>query len=226
MRTKWMQAVMTGMVGAALSCAAAQAQTGTAQAQTGAAPAQKAAAQTQTDLGVSFYSTFTKSSSGNGTDQVPTNSVGGMVELRHIQSPWIGYEFTYQVNPADQTYSPTPNNCGYHCNNTTTKIPAKAHEFSLDWVFSKQFGNLRPFAVAGIGFFVAVPSTNLYYVNTIVRPAYVFGGGVDWGLSSHLGVRVQFRDNLYKAPNMEAIFNPTGVFTQSAEPMGGVYYRF
>jgi opacity protein-like surface antigen len=221
-----MQAVMTGMVVAALSCAAAQAQAGTAQAQTGAAPAQKAAAQTQTDLGVSFYRTFTKSSSGNGTDQVPTNSTGGMLELRHIHSTWIGYEFTYSFNPADQTYSPTVGNCGYHCANPTTKVPANANEFSLDWVVSKQFGNVRPFAVGGLGFFVAVPSTNQYYVNTIVRPAYVFGGGVDWNFASHLGLRVQFRDNLYKAPNMEAIFNPTGAFTQSAEPMGGVFYRF
>ena len=49
---------------------------------------------------------------------------------------------------------------------------------------------------------------------------------MDYSFGSRLGLRVQVRDNYYKAPNTSSIYPATGVFTYSLEPMGGVYYRF
>jgi hypothetical protein len=231
MRMKWMQAVVTLIGVAALTGGTAHAQTSTA----GQAPANTQARQrpntasdSQFDIGASFYETFTTSTSGLGTQQTPKNSEGGMFEVRRIMSPLLGFEFTFSYNPANQTFAPKPGACAFTCANPVTKISAKASEIGLDYVVSKKFGNIRPFAVGGTGFFItsASGSVNTYDVNTVVRPVFIYGGGADWAFLPHFGLRLQFRDNLYKAPNLSTLYPATGVYTHSSEPMGGVYYNF
>ncbi len=178
----------------------------------------------QTDGAASVYRTFNTSTTGNGTHQTPSNSMGGMLELRHIQSPFIGYEVTYSYNPNNQTYAPVIGSCGYFCSTGTLAQKAYQNEVGLDWVVSMKTANFRPFAVGGLGFMITVPSTYGYALNTIVRPTYIYGGGVDWG-SPRLGLRIQYRGNLYKAPNVSGAYQTTGVFTQTGEPMIGVYFH-
>lgn len=219
MRKKWMQAVAAVIGMAALSSATAHAQ--------GAAAQQKAvASEAQTDVAASFYQAMTSSTSGNGTVQTPKNAMGGMLEVRHIHSSMIGYEFTYSFNPADQAFKPQVGNCGYRCNNQPLTITAGSNIIGLDWVFSKQYGNLRPFAVGGLGFTATVPSNSAYAANNTVRPTYIFGGGLDFALGGHFGVRAQVRDNIAKAPALSIYYSPTGAYTGIIQPMGGVYYRF
>ena len=219
MRKKWMLAVATVIGIAALSSLAAYAQGAAAQKKTNASEA-------QTDVAANFYQAMTSSTSGNGTVQTPKNAMGGMLEVRHILSSVIGYEFTYSFNPADQSFKPQVDNCGYRCNNQPLTMTAGANIFGFDWVFSKQYGNLRPFAVGGLGFTATVPSSSAYAANNTVRPTYIFGGGVDFGFSEHLGVRAQVRDNIAKAPALSLYYSPTGAYTGVIQPMGGVYYRF
>ena len=181
----------------------------------------------QTDIGASGYFAMTKGTAGNGTKQTPTNGPGGMLELRHIQNTFVGYEMAFSFNTADQTYAPNGSACGLACNNPNpTKITGSAAEVSIDYVVSKKMGNLRPFALGGLGFYIATPGATPYGNNTAVRPTYVFGGGVDYNFGSRLGFRAQVRDNYYKAPNTSNIYPATGVFTYSLEPMGGIFYRF
>jgi opacity protein-like surface antigen len=229
MRKKWMITtfILFGM--AALTGAAARGQAGApAKEQTGNAPSERAAAvrHTQTDVGISGYKTFTSATSGNGTQQTPSDSAGGMLEVRHIVSPLIGYELTYSYNPANQTYAPKTGACGFACQNPVTKITGKASEIAIDYVASYKVGSLRPFVVGGLGFFMVFPGPTPFGNNTSVRPTYVYGGGLDWNIGARLGVRVQYRGNYYKAPNVASIYPATGVFTQTAEPMAGVFYRF
>jgi hypothetical protein len=229
MRMKWMLTTFILMGMAALTGTAAYGQAGAPEGgQPGkAAPARAAErSSAQTDVGVSGYFAMSKATSGNGTQQTPTNAPGGMLELRHIHSTLIGYEMAFSYNPADQAYVPKAGACGLACANPATKISGSAAEIALAYVVSKQMGNLRPFALGGMGFFIATPGATPYGNNTAVRPTYVFGGGMDYSFGSHLGVRVQVRDNYYKAPNTSSIYPATGVFTYSLEPMGGVYYRF
>lgn len=227
MGLKWMQAALTAIGVAALSGMAAHAQTGAdSQAQANSARrAQTGESSAQIDFGASFYEALNKSSTGDGVQQTTTNAAGGMIEGRYIKSPLVGFEITYAFNPENQTISPTTSNCGYECANPVTPLKVKANEVGLDWVFSKKFGPLRPFAVGGLGFFISSPAKSTYEVNTVVRPAYIAGGGVDWGILPHLGVRVQFRDNFYKAPDLSAFYSSTGVFTHTMEPMAGLYFR-
>jgi len=44
-------------------------------------------------------------------------------------------------------------------------------------------------------------------------------------LLPHIGLRLQFRGNLYKAPDLTTLYGSTGAFTRTSEPMVGVYFR-
>ena len=52
----------------------------------------------QWDIGASFYEALTNSTSGNGTQQTPSNGMGGMAEIRHIVKPLLGYELSVAFN--------------------------------------------------------------------------------------------------------------------------------
>jgi opacity protein-like surface antigen len=110
-------------------------------------------------------------------------------------------------------------------------------------------GNLRPFALAGGGILFDVPSngkattttitvcsgnpvcnaaqmtTSTSSTSTTTKPVFVYGAGLDWGLLPHLGLRLQYRGNLYKAPDLTKLYTSTSAFTHTAEPMIGVYFR-
>jgi len=192
-----------------------------------------ASAMAQTDVAVSGYGTFTSSATGNGTHQTPKNSEGGLFEWRHIANPLVGYEFEVSFNPANQSYinpNATPPTC-FPTGTTGTTCPqlgvsGKATQFGGVWVFSKKIGNVRPFALGGAGFVITVPGRSPFSTNTVMRPDFIYGGGVDWSFAAHLGLRLQVRGNMSKAPNLSDIFNATTKYTQIYEPMGGVFYRF
>ncbi len=219
--------ILIGIVvlGGAVALAQAGDQT---EGQSSAQAHRKAVSQPQrlTDIGIGFYKTFTSSTSGNGTAQTPSNSAGGMLEVRHIVNPLVGYEFTYSFNPSNQAFAPITGDCRSDCNQQPVKISDKGSLVALDWVVSHKEGSFRPFAVGGLGFFINSAGYAPDGTNTIVRPTFVFGGGVDWQMRPHFGLRFQYRDNYYKAPDIALNYASTGGYTQTAEPMAGFYYRY
>lgn len=251
MSMKWGQSLFLLIGLATLSSVHLQAQTAT-----------EVRSHAQTDVSVSIFGAFTGSYNNSvmspegeiGTTQSYSNAAGGLLEVRHITRPWLGYEGTYSINRANQVFSSsTYAVCGV-CNATTTWIPvsANAHEVTGDWIASLKAGNLRPFALAGGGIFFVKPSSGQATSTTVInscgggvpscvvgtvtpgtaittsatKPVFVYGAGVDWELLPHLGLRLQYRGNLYKAPNLVSGSNSTNALTHTAEPMIGVYFRF
>lgn len=208
--------------------------------------------QAQTDAAVSFYGAFNSPTNGDGTSQSPSNTAGGLFELRHVWNPLAGVEATYSYNRANQAYSSTfspPCPVDSLCGPTTITagIPARAHEITGDWVVSMRFANIRPFALAGAGVLLNVPAagsvtareTTCAIVNplcsltsvsistsTQIKAVYVYGAGLDWGIFPHVGLRFQYRGNLYKAPDLANTFSSTNSFTHNSEPMIGALFRF
>ncbi|HEV2137160.1 MAG TPA: hypothetical protein VGR47_23275 [Terracidiphilus sp.] len=180
---------------------------------------------TETDLGLSFYRTFTASTTGNTVLQKPSNGGGAMVEFRHIQSPFIGYEVSYGFNRANQTLGPAPGACGFNCYLHTVTRTTDASLVGLDWIASMKRGNISPFAVGGLGFFIAAPTQNLPPLNTVVRIMYTYGGGLDVHLVPRGGLRVQYRGNLYKAPDVDINYGATDKFTQTGQAIVGFYFH-
>lgn len=189
------------------------------------------AAQAQTDVALSLYGAFSGTTNGNGTVQSPSNSAGGIVELRHISNPLVGYEATYSYNRDNQAYtsSVAPLACPTglpNCGPTPVSVKANAHEISGDWIASVHIANLRPFALAGVGLLLNEPSGNQADTTSTTKPTFIYGAGLDWGVFPHLGLRFQYRGNLYKAPDLTTLYTSTNAFTHTAEPMIGAYFRF
>jgi hypothetical protein len=233
MRTKWIQPALL-LAGLAAMC-------GTA-------------AYAQTDVAGSLYETFTATTNNNnGSIQSSSNAAGGLLEVRHIAKPWAGYEGTYAYNRANQVYT-YPYACASGLCPSPIPVPANAHEVTGDWVASVKAGRIRPFALAGGGIFIDAPSvgqvtfsyptcspmtlppcvltTGTASTNTSVKPVFVYGAGVDWKLLPHIGLRLQYRGNLYKAPYLTTLSTTYGItpssygaLTYTAEPMIGVYFR-
>jgi len=185
----------------------------------------------QTDVALSLYGAFSGKTDGNGTAQSPSNAAGGLIELRHIHNPIVGYEATYSFNRANQTYTATSYACPVGAlppciPPAAASVSANAHEISGDWIASAHLANLRPFALAGIGLLVDAPAGSQTSTRTETKPVFVYGAGLDWGLLPHLGLRLQYRGNLYKAPDLTTLYTSTGAFTHTAEPMIGAYLRF
>jgi len=178
----------------------------------------------QTDASASFYRTMNSSSSGVGTQQTPTDSYGGVVGVRQIRNPLVGYEMNFSFNPEDQTFSPA-GVCGLVCRNTTTPLTVHDMEIAGDWIASAKFGSLRPFVLGGLGVMVFAPSNGALDTNTVARVAYIGGGGADIRLQPRFGLRLQYRESFYKAPNLLPVYPSTGKYTQTGEPMAGVFIR-
>jgi len=183
-----------------------------------------AAAHAQTDVALSLYGAFSGTTSGNDTLQSPSNAAGGMLELRHISNPLEGFEVAYSYNRANQAYSQI--GCPGDACPTPAAVSANAHELSGNWLVSVHGANFRPFALAGVGLLLNEPSGSQSNTSSSDKPVFVYGAGLDWGLAPHLGLRFQYRGNLYHAPDLTTVFSSTDKFTHTAEPMIGAYLRF
>ena len=179
----------------------------------------------QTDVALSLYGAFNGTTNGNGTIQSPSNSAGGLIELRHISNPLIGYEATYSFNRDNQVYRSAC--AGVTCTSIAPQpVSANAHEISGDWIASVHIANLRPFALAGVGLLFNQPTGGQVSTTSATKPVFVYGAGLDWGVFPHLGLRFQYRGNLYKAPDLTRLYTSTNAFTHTAEPVIGAYLRF
>jgi opacity protein-like surface antigen len=205
MRKMWLQGFLLFSALAALGCANA--------------------AYAQTDLALSLYGAFSGTTNANGTVQSPAASAGGMIELRHIRNPLIGYEATYSYNRGNQVYR---SNCAaITCSSIEpVAVSANAYEISGDWVASVHVANLRPFALVGVGVLFNQPTSGQSHTTSETKPVFLYGAGLDWGVFPHIGLRFQYRGNLYKAPNLTQLFTSTDAFTHTSEPMIGAYFRF
>ena len=116
--------------------------------------------------------------------------------------------------------------CGLPCGgNVPAIVSANAHEVTGDWVPSLKIGKVRPFGVVGAGLLLNVPSSGQANTTSSNKPVFVYGAGLDWGLLPHIGVRLQYRGNLYRAPDLTTLYGSNGAFMHTSEPMIGVYLR-
>lgn len=185
----------------------------------------------QTDVGLSAYGAF--NGLGKTTDISteylnPANAMGGMLEVRHIHSPLIGFEGTYSVNRANQRYLALFGPISAVPGSGENSISALSHEIAGDWIFTDPLTkskSVQIFTLVGAGVQITVPSGGPGYTQSSSTAAYIYGVGVDWQKFQHFGLRLQYRGDIHKAPQIETGF-PFHSFIHTAEPMVGVDYRF
>ena len=186
------------------------------------------------DLGVSGIGSFTPNTSGTNylpqnIQQVPSNTLGALVELRYTRSPLIGIQFNYTYARFTENFTLT--------NTPTTPssqlpyvlgVQSKVNEYSLGYVaHGPTFFGLHTFGGVGLGAIEFKPTAgggeNL---PPEVRTGIYYHVGVEADLSPHFGLRGQFRQVFYGAPDFNENYLATGARSITTEPGVGFYLRF
>jgi hypothetical protein len=184
------------------------------------------------DLGIVGLGVLNKNSNGvatvNGKANTPvnlnpSNTAGVLVNLRYTASPWVGFEFNYSYARYTDLFTPfgsQPNG----------GVQQNANEYTFGYVIhsKKQYFGLTPFASGGAGttVFRPTPRGGLGLPEQ-ARATYFASVGVETTvLSPHFGVRAQYRQLFFKAPDFETNYLRIEQHTSSYEPGLGFFFRF
>jgi hypothetical protein len=186
------------------------------------------------DLGVSGIGIFNPDSSGTNylpqhISQVPSNTFGALVQLRYTRSPLIGVELNYSQARFTENFQVTdiagtpPSQFSYNLG-----VQSTAHEETLGYVaHAGNYFGIRPYAGAGVGVIEFRPTAGGgLSLPTQYRAAFYYAIGADGDISPHFGLRVQFRQVFYGAPDFNQNYFATGARVSTTEPGVGFYLRF
>jgi hypothetical protein len=186
----------------------------------------------RTDLGVIGVGVFNKSSSGfavvNGVADTPVhlspgNTAGAVVTLRYIVSPLIGFEGNYGYARYVETFTPFGSL-------PSIGVQQNASEYTLGYVAHtrKQYFGGSPFASVGLGTMVFRPTPGGgEALPEQARAVYYFSVGAEKTvLSPHFGVRAQYRQLFFLAPDFETNYLTIKQHTSTYEPGFGFFLRF
>ena len=146
--------------------------------------------------------------------------MGTLATFRQSFHPWLGYEVNYSYTRFSERYTTIPfgvqNNVqrGHRClSGARADIP---------------FLGLQPFGAIGFGALIFLPTTvggQKYPQQN--RVPLLYEVGVNYPiLTSHLGLRLQYRGLSYKTPDYNATLLTTGTRRTTSEPSVGAYLRF
>ena len=181
-----------------------------------------ATAQTVKNLegAVNIFGQFSGTSNGNGIQDKPTDSLGVLATVRQSFHPWLGYEVNYGYTRFSERYSTVP-----------FGVQNNLHEVSGAYLLQAPtlpFLGLQPFGAVGAGALVFLPTTvGGQKYSQQYRVPLLYEVGVNYPiLTSHLGLRFQYRGLLYKTPDFKSALITTNARRQTAEPSVGAYLRF
>jgi hypothetical protein len=184
------------------------------------------------DLSVVALGIFNKDSNGTATvngkpntpvNLSPGNTAGALITLRYVVSPFIGFEGNYGYARYTDTFTPfgaQPNG----------GVQQNASEYTLGYVVHarKQYFGLTPFASGGLGTMVFRPTPGGgLALPEQARAVYYGSVGVETTvLSPHFGIRAQYRQIFFKAPDFETNYLTIQQHTTTYEPGFGFFLRF
>ena len=169
-------------------------------------------------VSVSAFWQRTPSVTGNGVTVDATRSLGAQAAFRHSYHWWMGYEASYNYTRFSEHYSARP-----------FAVQHNLHEFAASYLVSgTSLLGFRPFALGGVSAVVFSPSLNGgQNVSWQGEPGINFGAGIDRALlTSHFGVRLQYRGVYYRTPDFGEPQLKSDKYRLTSEPMAGLYLRF
>ena len=183
------------------------------------------------DLAVNIAGSFTSSVSGNEQrDRTPLNisgssTVGEVFTLRYIAKPFVGFELNLGNARYTQNFIfglPTQNYL-------PGGAQADVREETLGYVaHTRPIFGLQPYLGAGGGTIRFKPTRfGGQGLPQQYRAAYYYNGGVeDYFPTTHLGVRVGFRQLIYLAPDFGQNYLTITRRARTSEPTFGFFLRF
>jgi opacity protein-like surface antigen len=179
---------------------------------------------------VSFQGTVNlpKNSTNIDIPHDATKSGGFLIGYRYHLNPWFAVQGDYGYTRDTQKY--------FDPFFGETDIQANVHQLTGEAVITAPSSSrVRPYGLAGIGgvFFRPTNSVDNNFIgigngsgNNQAKPAFVYGGGVDFDITKFVSVRAEYRGLLYKIPDFQLPGLASDNFTHLAEPSVGLVWRF
>ena len=155
----------------------------------------------------------------------PGNTAGALITLRYTKSRWVGFEANYGYARYREAFA----------SSAFTSLPVpitpqvNANEYSFGWV-------VHPGTVFGVQTFVSAGSGTIAFRPTKGggeglpeqgRQVYYWDGGAELPLfQSHFGLRLQFRQQLFLAPDFEENYLRIKKRALTTQPGFGFYVHF
>jgi len=165
---------------------------------------------------------FTKDTQGDTFSQHSTNTGGFLISYRYHFYRWLA---------ADASYGYAQNTQQNFTSVGDLDVRTKVHQVTgalvanVPWTVFR----LKPFVLAGAGALVFNPNGNpgaLAGLSNQTKPAFVYGGGVDYKVVSHVALRVEYRGFVYNRPDFGlAALQPSST-THTAQPSAGLVFQF
>lgn len=175
------------------------------------------------DLGVSGFGEFTNSVTGTnylGTalTQKPSTTLGALVNVRYTKSPLLGLEFNYTYARYTQNFS----------NYIVGGAQTNASEYTVGYLaHTPRIFGLQTFVGAGAGAtaFRATPGGG-QNLPTQARMTYYYTAGAEDAITAHFGIRAQFRQAFFLAPDFGQNYLTIKQRQITTEPAIGFYLHF
>ena len=183
------------------------------------------------DFGILGVGIFNKDSSGtaivNGKPTTvhlsPGDTAGAQLTLRYTISPYVGFEGNYGYARYVDTFTPFGSQA-------TAGVQQNASEYSLGYVAHtrEKHHGVTPFISGGAGTMVFRPTPGGgEALPNQARAVYYYSIGAETNVfSPHFGLRGQFRQIFFLAPDFETNYLTILQHTTTFEPGFGFFIRF
>lgn len=177
------------------------------------------------DLGVSGIGVFSKNTNGPNylgqtVNLVPSNTFGPLIQIRYTRSPLVGFEVNYAFPRYTDNYTYSGFILGAQSQHAETSLGYVAH--------IGNFLGLQPFVGGGAGGLAFRPTKGGGQgLPTQVRLVYYYNVGAETLVyGSHFGLRAQFRQLFYGAPDYNQNYLASNQRSITSEPSAGFFIRF
>ena len=176
----------------------------------------------RSEVSVQATGFFTKDMSGHGIRQSSSDSGGVIAGYRYHINRWLAADGNYGWSHIRQTFAATSGLAG---------IRSNVHEITGDLALTLPFSiaRLRPYVLAGTGVLIFDPHDTVGVAGSAdsqTQATFIYGAGVDYGLTHHIALRAAYRGFVYKTPDYGIRGLDLDQVTHTAEPSAGVVLRF
>jgi Outer membrane protein beta-barrel domain len=164
----------------------------------------------------------------------PSSTFGLVATARYTVKPLLGVEFNYGYarytnNFLHFTVPITSTTCASITCADPEGVQTRANEYTVGYVAHlPTFFGWTPTAAAGVGSTGFTPTAHGgESLRAQARATYYYSFGVEQTfLSKHFGLRAQFRQSFYKAPDFGQNYLTIQQHTSTIEPGAGFFFRF
>jgi opacity protein-like surface antigen len=174
------------------------------------------------DVSINVNGLFPRHAENNGLAQSASASVGVLASFRYSPSRFATFEFNYGHARDIQYFTSAGVQSSVH---TGVHEVTGAYVLSLPWHTAR----FQPFALVGAGIMQFNPissGTSVSGTQSQTKPAVLWGAGVNYDLSRHFALRLQYRGLFHAGPDFKVASLKTDRWQPMSQPEFGIVYRF